>query len=39
VTTSRRGYHLLLLGSGGLLALALGGGALMYRRKIRRGAV
>ena len=39
VTTSRRGYQLLLLGSGGLLALALGGGAIFYRRKIRRRSV
>jgi hypothetical protein len=39
VTTSRRGYHLLMLGGGGLLALALGGGALFYRRKIRNRSV
>jgi hypothetical protein len=33
VTTSRKGYHLLMIGGGGLLALALGGGAFLYRRK------
>ena len=36
VTTSRKGYHLLMLGGGGLLALALGGGAFLYRRKRSR---
>ncbi len=39
VTTSRRGYQLLMLGGGGLLALALGGGAFLYRRKIRHRSV
>ena len=39
VTTSRRGYQLLMLGGGGLLALALGGGAFLYRRKIRYRSV
>jgi len=33
-TSSRRGYQLLVLG-GGLATLALGGGALFYRRKTR----
>jgi hypothetical protein len=33
VTTSRKGYNLLLIGGGGLAALALGGGAFLYRRK------
>jgi hypothetical protein len=37
--TSPRRYQLLMLGSGGLAALALGGGALFYRRKIRRKSV
>jgi hypothetical protein len=39
VTASRRGYQLLMLGGGGLLALALGGGAFLYRRKIRHRSV
>ena len=39
VTTSRRGYQLLMLGGGGLLALALGSGAFLYRRKIRHRSV
>lgn len=38
VTSSRRGYQLLILG-GGLAAFALGGGALFYRRKIRHRSV
>jgi chromosome segregation ATPase len=33
--SSAKGYQLLMLGGGGLAALALGGGALFYRRKIR----
>jgi len=33
--SSTKGYHLLMLGGGGLAALALGGGALFYRRKTR----
>ena len=39
VIASRKGYHLLMIGGGGLLALALGGGALFYRRKIRNRSV
>jgi hypothetical protein len=34
-TSSSRGYQLIVLGGGGLPALALGGGALFYRRKTR----
>lgn len=34
--SSPRRYPLLMLGGGGLAALALGGSALFYRRKIRR---
>ena len=33
--SSTKGYQLLMLGGGGLAALALGGGALVYRRKTR----
>lgn len=33
--SSPKGYQLLMLGGGGLAALALGGGALFYRRKTR----
>ena len=33
--SSTKGYQLLMLGGGGLAALALGGGALFYRRKTR----
>ena len=33
--SSAKGYKLLMLGGGGLAALALGGGALVYRRKLR----
>ena len=37
LATSRKGYNLLLIGAaGGLAALALGGSALLYRRKRRR---
>jgi hypothetical protein len=36
---SPRQYQWLLLGSGGLAALALGGGALFYRRKVRHRSV
>ena len=34
--SSPRRYQLLMLGGGGLAALALGGGAFLYRRKIKR---
>ena len=34
--SSPRPFPLLMLGGGGLAALALGGGALLYRRKIKR---
>ena len=34
--SSGRRYPWLMLGSGGLAALALGGGALFYRRKLRK---
>lgn len=37
--TSPRRYPWLMLGGGGLGVLALGGGALLYRRKIRRRSV
>lgn len=37
--SSPRRFPLLTLGGGGLAALALGGGALFYRRKIRRRSV
>ena len=37
--TSPRRYQLLLLGGGGLAALALGSGALIYRRKVRNRSV
>ena len=33
--SSAKGYQLLMLGGGGLAALALGGGAFVYRRKTR----
>ena len=33
--SATKGYQLLMLGGGGLAALALGGGALFYRRKSR----
>ena len=36
---SPRQFQLLMLGGGGLLALALGGGAFLYRRKIRHRSV
>ena len=39
LSASRKGYHLLMLGGGSLLALALGGGAFLYRRKIRHRSV
>lgn len=34
-TSPSRGYQWIMLGGGGLAALALGGGALFYRRKTR----
>jgi hypothetical protein len=34
-TSSARGYQWVMIGGGGLAALALGGGALFYRRKTR----
>jgi hypothetical protein len=37
--SSPRRYQLLMLGGGGLAVLALGSGALFYRRKIRRRSV
>ena len=37
--SSPRRYQLLMLGGGSLAALALGGGALFYRRKIRNRSV
>ena len=37
--SSPRRYQVLMLGGGGLAALALGGGALFYRRKIRSKSV
>jgi hypothetical protein len=36
---SRRSYQMLMLGGGSLALLALGGGALFYRRKIRHRSV
>jgi hypothetical protein len=37
--SSPRRYQLLMLGSGGLAVLALGGGAFFYRRKVRHRSV
>jgi len=37
--SSPRRYQLLMLGSGSLAVLALGGGALFYRRKVRHRSV